>query len=811
MIDMYGKKNYNDKYKDQTALIVSAVVSKVTGTDLTSSKGVTTQDIFDKISSIDDLNLSNASLNKLADAISAKINSSAKSDKTSASTTTITKAELREMFDEQKKELKKIVSSDRKSYSSSEDSPAEEVKKQKSLTDTIMKSVNRVWSTTFSVLTGISKMVSNITGFIIALPFKIIGKIISGITSIITGTIKIAFKTITGIVKGIYTGISKVVTGIFNVGIKPLLTDIWGVTKRLASGIWDGLMAFVKTPAGMMALGFLSGLLYKKLIKPFWENKLRPFVDRVTEIFGEVWDGKLTIWQGIKKLIWEDPNFDVWEWFKCKLDGFFNRDVNGWIYKTFFEGSSDDGSYNWNPKQSLLFNIWGLIKHWMSKIWTMEFDLGEHETLGNYVRGITSLIDVVRNAMGSDVQGPNTNLPQIGNKVTLGQFVTATAATAAVVSAGPSGWAIAGLAWLWGRLKKYFDDWEKKLDDQEKKAFEKQRIEFNTRMKLMKDNQDPTNRILNAVTAKMDKDYLANLKILQLKTELSRAASNEQMKKNLLSPAQRHAMQMAVGETMRELVATLNSNNNKLTQEQYDKFAKRTAMYLKGNSGNILIDNQKKLLFNPITTTMAGAAEFLAIGTELGSGGNLYRQSKNLDVQSKALRDEQLKLLEAAGVNTANKTDEELDILIETVIGQLGDYQGTTGYFSKMQDDYQSTFTNETYKTVQGKILYQLEKHRQTFAADLQKAVADGKMTQVDADNQLNEFNKKADEQKLEIENQGHDIKLMLNTTTDTQKQLDNIVQILQSMDSKVTEFKKTHNVIIASNNSNSTAETVSK
>ena len=150
-------------------------------------------------------------------------------------------------------------------------------------------------------------------------------KLASGITGLVSGGIKLAFKGVTKIFGGLVSGLK------------------W-TTKKLASFLKSPLKIvgeFLKkvllSPFGLYAIGYLAGWMYKKFIKPLWDWA-KPIREAISKWFGgEISFKEMAgqIWTHLKKT-WDDTikpwmSEKVWEPIKAVLLDFWNNGKIGSI------------------------------------------------------------------------------------------------------------------------------------------------------------------------------------------------------------------------------------------------------------------------------------------------------------------------------------------------------------------------------------------------------------------------------------------------------------------------------------------------
>ena len=144
----------------------------------------------------------------------------------------------------------------------------------KSLLNKMKPLINKVKSV-------ISKIKGIIIGFMLSLiPFVgPIIKVVKFVLKPILFTLKIAFKILSFAVKFIGKSIGLIFTGVFKL-MKFTITGITktigfltkGIYKILKSNIVKNLVAFMLTPTGAFITGFIVGMIYVKLWKPFMEK-----------------------------------------------------------------------------------------------------------------------------------------------------------------------------------------------------------------------------------------------------------------------------------------------------------------------------------------------------------------------------------------------------------------------------------------------------------------------------------------------------------------------------------------------------------
>lgn len=131
-------------------------------------------------------------------------------------------------------------------------------------------------------------------------------KLATGLTSIVTGGIKTAFR-----------GISKVFGGIVS-GLKWTTKKLASFLKSPLKIIGEFLKKVLLSPFGLYAIGYIAGWMYKKFIKPLWDwaKPIREaiskwfggeisFKDTLKTIGGHIWDGLKISWNAVSKT-WQD-------------------------------------------------------------------------------------------------------------------------------------------------------------------------------------------------------------------------------------------------------------------------------------------------------------------------------------------------------------------------------------------------------------------------------------------------------------------------------------------------------------------------
>ena len=129
----------------------------------------------------------------------------------------------------------------------------------------------------------------------------------------IKGVTKLAFKALTFplklISKFVIQPIFKALGNAVSFLMKPLTSiksAIGNVLSKVGKVLSNMFFSFIKTPAGMFALGYVIGFVYFKWIKPFWSKHISPMIDKVTNW----WNESLTYDNFKKGLIdwWKETN-----------------------------------------------------------------------------------------------------------------------------------------------------------------------------------------------------------------------------------------------------------------------------------------------------------------------------------------------------------------------------------------------------------------------------------------------------------------------------------------------------------------------
>lgn len=178
-----------------------------------------------------------------------------------------------------------------------------------------------------SVKKVINKIKSVIIGFVVSLiPFVgPIIKIVKFVLKPIIFTLKIAFKLLTFAIKFIGKSIKFIFTGAFKI-MKGIIKGITGVISGLTNGIYKILKSnivkkivkFMLTPTGAFITGYIVGLLYLKLWKPFKEK----YAEIKKSFFGEK-EESMTLKEKLFKI--KDFVFEKYNMLKNKLTLFIDK------------------------------------------------------------------------------------------------------------------------------------------------------------------------------------------------------------------------------------------------------------------------------------------------------------------------------------------------------------------------------------------------------------------------------------------------------------------------------------------------------
>ena len=127
-------------------------------------------------------------------------------------------------------------------------------------------------------------------------------KLATGLISIVTRGIKIAFR-----------GISKVFGGIAS-GLKWTTKKLAGFLKSPLKIVGEFFKKVLLSPFGLYTIGYIAGWMYKKFIKPLWDwaKPIREaiskwfsgeisFKDTLKTISGHIWDGLKTSWNAVSQ------------------------------------------------------------------------------------------------------------------------------------------------------------------------------------------------------------------------------------------------------------------------------------------------------------------------------------------------------------------------------------------------------------------------------------------------------------------------------------------------------------------------------
>lgn len=171
----------------------------------------------------------------------------------------------------------------------------------------------------------ISSPMKSVKGF-----FK---KLATGLTSIVTGGIKTAFR-----------GISKVFGGMVS-GLKWTTKKLASFLKSPLKIIGEFLKKVLLSPFGLYAIGYIAGWMYKKFIKPLWDwaKPIREAISKwfggeisFKEMAGQIWTHLKATWD---KTIKPWMTNEVWKPIKAAIVDFWeNGSIGGVSVKEIITG-----------------------------------------------------------------------------------------------------------------------------------------------------------------------------------------------------------------------------------------------------------------------------------------------------------------------------------------------------------------------------------------------------------------------------------------------------------------------------------------
>lgn len=158
-------------------------------------------------------------------------------------------------------------------------------------------------------------------------------KLATGLTSIVTGGIKTAFR-----------GISKVFGGIVS-GLKWTTKKLASFLKSPLKIIGEFLKKVLLSPFGLYAIGYIAGWMYKKFIKPLWDwaKPIREAISKwfggeisFKEMAGQIWTHLKATWD---KTIKPWMTNEVWKPIKAAIVDFWeNGSIGGVSVKGIITG-----------------------------------------------------------------------------------------------------------------------------------------------------------------------------------------------------------------------------------------------------------------------------------------------------------------------------------------------------------------------------------------------------------------------------------------------------------------------------------------
>lgn len=215
----------------------------------------------------------------------------------------------------------------------------------------------------------ISSPMKSVKGF-----FK---KLATGLTSIVTGGIKTAFK-----------GISKVFGGIVS-GLKWTTKKLASFLKSPLKIIGEFLKKVLLSPFGLYAIGYIAGWMYKKFIKPLWDwaKPIREaiskwfggeisFKDTLKTIGGHIWDGLKISWNAVSKT-WQDSIKPAIKNYLTQTFGYDQKLSFSKNLKIILSGLWVDIVHKWNNDiEPLLRKIFRLKENQTWTDWFLDLPIG---------------------------------------------------------------------------------------------------------------------------------------------------------------------------------------------------------------------------------------------------------------------------------------------------------------------------------------------------------------------------------------------------------------------------------------------------
>ena len=202
-------------------------------------------------------------------------------------------------------------------------------------------------------------------------------KLATGLTSIVTGGIKTAFR-----------GISKVFGGIVS-GLKWTTKKLASFLKSPLKIIGEFLKKVLLSPFGLYAIGYIAGWMYKKFIKPLWDwaKPIREaiskwfggeisFKDTLKTIGGHIWDGLKISWNAVSKT-WQDSIKPAIKNYLTQTFGYDQKLTFSENLKIILSGLWVDIVHKWNNDiEPLLRKIFGLKENQTWTDWFLDLPIG---------------------------------------------------------------------------------------------------------------------------------------------------------------------------------------------------------------------------------------------------------------------------------------------------------------------------------------------------------------------------------------------------------------------------------------------------
>lgn len=169
---------------------------------------------------------------------------------------------------------------------------------------------------------------------------------------------------VVGAVAAITIGIKKTFGAVFS-GLKAISGGLFRLFKKPAGVVGDLLKNLIATPGGMFAIGWITGYVWKKWLKPLWDWA-KPIRDAIGEWFG----GKLSFKDMIGK-IWSHIKGGIVQMIEGIKDWFSkNWESIKTIGKTVWEWIKTNATAAWEFMQPHLQSFWEkILKPALSTAW----------------------------------------------------------------------------------------------------------------------------------------------------------------------------------------------------------------------------------------------------------------------------------------------------------------------------------------------------------------------------------------------------------------------------------------------------------